>query len=248
MNKRCGKTIGLISLGVFALFFSWPGITQAVQKVDALNEYRNAKTQEEKLEKVKALGVDMIDRRIASLEQLKKILDQAVKLEPTLRDSLIIRINDAENGLNALKTEIQTGTDFEAVREKVRSIITGYRVYAVFMPQIRGLAVIDRLRTYQETLDALKVALQAKVDDAEAAGRPVEESQGKIDRATTALANGASFLATAERDFSNMKIDEAVAAHDLFKNGKGDLQNARDSFHQAKTLLREATNVLRELK
>lgn len=247
MNYRFIK-LNIVCLSIILTVFGLITFGQAQSSNEKLNEYKNAKSQEQKLEKVIQLGIDMVDRRLTSLDQLKNILNQAMKLSPAVKESLIERIDGNTAGLIVIKTDIQQDTDFTAVREKVRSIISGYRIYAVSMPQIRGLAVVDRLRIYQERLDTLKVRIQAKTDEAQAAGRNVDTIQNKLNQATEKLSNGVSFLATAERDFTNMKIDDINTARDLFLAAKKDIQNARESFNLSKNLLRDATNALWEIK
>lgn len=219
----------------------------AKEPKDLAGEYKKATTQEERMAKLRELGTSMIDKRLDSLDQVRQILTEAMKISETTRTGLLSRIENNISSLNALKTEIEQESDLAVLKDKVRSIITGYRIYVVFLPQTRGLAAVDRLRTYQEKLDSWKAKISEKITAARTAGYNVSEIETKLTAATDNLAAGASKLESAERNLSAMSIERVAESRAYFLNGKTNVREARGFFHEARQQLRSAVNSLKQL-
>jgi len=129
---------------------------------DALTAYKAAKATE-KLAKLQALGDKLIDHRLASLNQFVTKLAARKGVAAADVTTLTKTAQDAIDGLTTLKTKIDADTTVEMARTDVASIFTSYRIYAVLIPKLHLLTIIDQGQAALDTMTTLSPRLQKAI-------------------------------------------------------------------------------------
>ncbi|MBU4332328.1 hypothetical protein KKD19_04585 [Patescibacteria group bacterium] len=212
-----------------------------------LKEYREAKTSEQRVQKLQDIGENMIGRRISVIELAKNRFTTAQRISQAIKDKISLVLDDNVTNLNALKEDILAGDDLEGLKTKVKSIVTGYRVFVVVIPQSRGLVVADRLGGFKEKLVELKDKIQARAGELGGDEADTSGVEALIEQAGSKITEAEASLAMAEEKFSSMQVSDASGAKDLKSAGKQALVRARESLRAAKNDLREAAQALKEL-
>lgn len=130
---------------------------------------------DQKVADLQKRGDTEIERRIVALNQLIERIDKIRKLSATQKTELKAKVQTEIDTLNALKAKIDADTDIDTLRADVKSIVESYRVFVVFMPQIKLIAAADRLLTVAANLSAISTKLQTRITEAEASGKDVTQ-------------------------------------------------------------------------
>lgn len=121
-----------------------------------------------------------IQRRITSLTELSSKISSIKRLSATQKTSLTTQIQSEITSLNTLQAKIKADTDPAVLKADVQSIVTSYRVYALFMPQIRLLTASSVLMETADKMSSLSANLQTRITAAQAAGANVSSMQASL--------------------------------------------------------------------
>ncbi len=186
-----------------------------------------------------------IERRIVALNKLIERIDKIRKLSATQKTELKARVQTEIDTLNALKAKIDADTDITTLKADVKSIVDSYRVFVVFMPQIRLIAAGDRLLTVAANLSAISTKLQTRITEAQAAGKDVTQLNTYLTDLNAKVANAntqanavitEALTLTPEGYPGNKTTIQALRAK--IKTGTADAQTAR----------KDAQSILKQLK
>src|SRR3989344_1054407 len=97
----------------------------------------SAENQAQRLEKIKTQADKLISNRIAILNTLLQRVTNDSRLSADEKSSLSSSIQSTIDGLNTLKTKIDTDTDIITAKADAKTIITNYYIYRMFVPKIR---------------------------------------------------------------------------------------------------------------
>jgi hypothetical protein len=124
-------------------------------------------------------AVKEIERRLASLNNLLKKVENMTKLAAEQKTTLTQQIQEQTTSLTALKTKIEIETDATKLAEEKKSIIDSYRIFALFMPKINILAQADKILNLAETMisKTSNAAALALINEAKAT---VQDVIGKV--------------------------------------------------------------------
>ncbi len=237
----------VISLVSAALIFGSAGAVSAQSmKPTAVRENTDqAKT--ERLAAIKAKAEAEIDRRIAALNKLITIIQGLKRLSDTQKSNFIAMANSQITSLSALKTKIEADTTIEALRADQQSIFNQYRIYMLFMPQLRIMTAADRMAETADLMSQVSVKLQARINGDASLTALLNDANTKISEAKT-------LYTSAETDVAGLTPDNGDAGKmnsnkealqdarvDLQK-GATDLKAARDDFQKIITSLKATTS------
>lgn len=197
--------------------------------------------------KLQELGASMIDKRVALITKYDTGLSQTKYISDTILSQVRGELSRVQGELEALKTKIAGEEDIATLKADVKSVITNYRIYSVFLPQSAGIVASDRLRTLQAKLNELKAKISSKADELEAAGKDVTEIRSLLTTAAEQLSAAEGHVSIAESKFASMTIADPEAASALKLQGKAELISARQSFSEARTNLKAAVTKIKEL-
>lgn len=145
---------------------------------------------------LKSRGDEELTRRITALNGLIIKINGFKKLSDSQKSTFTSNVQTEITTLTTLKTKIDGDTDVTTLKTDVQSIVTSYRVFALYMPQINILTAADRILTTTDTLTALVSKLQTRITEAQTKGKNVTlltasltDMQNKIADAKTQAQN-----------------------------------------------------------
>jgi uncharacterized coiled-coil protein SlyX len=191
-----------------------------------------------------------IARRMESLNALTTRVNEMKKIGETDKAGLIQKIKTVQDDLTALKTKIDSATDLATLREDAKSITSSYRVYMLVLPQVHVLAAADRMDAIIASLTAVGVKLNARILEAQTAGKDTAALQKLMDDFNAQLADARKQTDAAKGHVSGLVPDEGDAsvqktnASEL-KIARADIKVAHEDFTNAR---KDAEGILKGLK
>ncbi len=166
--------------------------------------------EEKHIQKGQERGSSEIDKRIESLTNLKTRLASIKLLDAAALATITANLDAEIAKLQALKTQIQSDTSTTTLKDDVKSITQGLRIFAVVEPKARIAASASRINAVVTQMSALTTKLQARIDAAKTAGTDTSA-------AVTALADLQAKAADAK-----VQADAAVALTANLQADNGD--------------------------
>jgi hypothetical protein len=168
----------LVLLSISLLFLVVPPVwaqdnTTTTRPVREQNTQQKTTQKEFNQDNLKARAKVEINRRIESLKKLLTRLNEFKKLSPTQKTALTTKVQAEIDTLNSLLIKIDASTDTQALRSDVQSIVTSYRVYALFIPQIEIIGAADRILTITDQMYVYVARLEGKLTEAKDGGKDV---------------------------------------------------------------------------
>ena len=148
-----------------------------------------------KLTRIQATGAQLIKQRISSLNSLTTQIN-ASKLGTDQKATLTASIATNISGLTSLGGQIASATDASSTKSLVQSIYTNFRIYAVFIPQIKWEKRINDLQNHIVKLGDTFAKVQANIDAAKAKGKDVSVWQASLTAAKASVATDSTQLTT----------------------------------------------------
>lgn len=196
---------------------------------------------------LQALGVKMIDKRAAAITMYDVFLSQTRYISQPTLDKVRLELSRVNGELEELKSKILAETDTKVLKTDVKSIVTNYRVYQVFLPQSAGLVAADRLKTFHAKLDELKNKISEKIDALEDQGKDATDIRNLLTAASEHLNVAQEHISAAEIKFTSMTIADPSGSRALKLDGRTALLNARKDFSEARKNLKDAVLKIKEL-
>lgn len=131
--------------------------------------------QTDRMENLRERGYKEIDRRIVSLEKLIERLSKMKRLSSTQIDGYKAQVQENIDSLTALRTKIAADTDLTTLQTDVKSIVSGYRIYAFFMQHINLNAAFDRSYTVYTNMSTVYGKLSQRIEEAKTNGEDTTE-------------------------------------------------------------------------
>lgn len=104
-----------------------------------------------------------IDRRIAALTELSARVSAMTRVTVDFKNTLNTSVQTQISDLQTLKTKIDASTDIESLKVDIQSITSGYRIYALVLPQTRIAVAADRIVTITTMMAGVGGKLQARI-------------------------------------------------------------------------------------
>lgn len=133
------------------------------------------------------------------------------------------------------------------MKKKTKSIVTNYRIYLVFIPQLRGLYVVDRLRFFAAKIEEVKVKLEERAEELKK-DRDVSTIESLINTAAQDLERGLAFAQEAEDQLVHMKVEDVEGAQDLKVEAREKIADARAALRTALQTLGQAWQEIKKLQ
>jgi hypothetical protein len=182
----------------------------------------------------KARCTTMIDVRLTALARLDTTLSGAKQITDAHRSTQTSSNTAAASGLGSLKTKIAADADAATLATDCKSIVEGYRVFALRAPQTHIVIAGDAESAAVTALNAAVPKLSDAIDKAAAAGKDVTAARAALadlqikvaDAATQAngVADAVIGLVPADYNANHGVLD---SAHSAVKAGAVDLKAAR---------------------
>jgi len=183
---------------------------------------------------LKQAGAAAVQHRLTWLASLQNRVASATHLTSGDRASLDSLLSQDVTGLTALGAKIQADTDMTTLRNDVRTIADGYRVYVLVTPQVHLTIAADRVDAIATLFTPIEHKLQAAIDAAKAKGKDVAAAQAALDdlKAKVSAAHGAvthvpsEVMALTPQGYPGNR-STLLAARASLQDARGDLRAAR---------------------
>jgi hypothetical protein len=150
---------------------------------------RAQERQDANMEKLKERAEKEINRRIESLNKLISRINEFKKLSSSQKASLTLEVQTEITSLTTLLAKIKADTDIETLKADVKSIVSSYRIYALFMPQIQILGAADRILNTADQMSSHAARLETKINEQQAKGQDVTDAQALLVDMKAKIAN-----------------------------------------------------------
>ncbi len=188
----------------------------------------------DKMDNLKMRASKEIDRRVSSLIQLIDRVNGFKRLTSDQKTTFVNELQSQISSLNALKTKINADTDMITLRTDVQSVITSYRIYALFIPQMHILAADDILTTTASQSSVFAGKLQSRIDKMKSEGMDTSMMQGlmtdlqqKLSDANTQLQNVVTAVVGLTPSGYPGNKTALQSARTMLQTARIDLENAR---------------------
>ena len=219
--------------------------TTASNSGEKTNETRKQTLTNTKTDDLKQRASNEITRRITSLTHIINKISAIKKLTDSQKASLTSNIQAEITSLTALNTKIQADTDIVTLRTDVKSIVTSYRIYLLYLPQTQIIIAADALLTTADTFTELATKLQSRINEAKSRGEDVSSLE-------TTLADIQTKIADAKTQANNAIDAASILKPTDYPGNKPQLQSARTMLQAAHkdliTAKQDAQKIIVELK
>ena len=215
------------------------------QTVTPASTAKVAKNTDARVTDLKSRADTEITRRTTSLNTLFAKINGLKKLSDADKTTYTTNSQNEINSLNTLKTKIDADTDLATLKTDVQSIVQDYRVYLVYMPQIRILSSADTMDVTADLLTTEAGQLQTAINNAASGGHDVtalntllSDMNAKITDAKTQYQNATNLVTgLTPQGYPGNKTSLITARADI-KAGAGDLKTAHQDALQIRTDLK----------
>jgi hypothetical protein len=197
----------------------------AAAKVATANQAR--------LQRIIARGNLEIGRRLTTLGTLSSKIASATKLSSADAATLNGTVTSDTSSLSALKTQLDGDTTVTTAITDAQSIITGYRVYALVVPQVDLVKTADDQQVAEGNLGTLSTKLSARITAEQQKGTNVTALQATLADLNTQTANAQTISSSIETSVialvpSDYNSNHTVLAgdHTQLVTAQGDIQKA----------------------
>lgn len=187
-----------------------------------------------KTENLKQRASNEISRRIASLTSVSNRISEMKRLTDAQKSLLIGNIQAEIASLTALNSKIQADTDIETMRADVKSIVTSYRVYLLYLPQTRIIVAANGLLNTADKLGELATKLQSRINEAKGKGEDTSVLETTLADMQAKIADAKTKANNAINKVSSLQPTDYPGNKPSLQSGRSILQEAREDLITAR--------------
>ncbi len=174
-------------------------------------EDKKAEIQDHREQELEDRGASEIDKRIEALTKLKDRLSGIKLIDSSILANILAGIDTQIASLEALKTQITSGTATSTLKTDVQSITKGFRTFALVEPKAHIAASASRINAVVTQMTAFADKLQARIDAAKAAGTDTASAETALADMKTQLADAKAQADAAVSETENLQPDNGDA-------------------------------------
>ncbi len=194
-----------------------------------------------RMQKMVDADARLINARLASLASLRASVDTNTSLTDSQKVSLKAMVDSNVSGLNALMAKINADTDEATLKADSLKIYSDFRIYAVFIPKIKALIVLDTQSNHAAKVNDAVISVQAKIDTFVNAGVDMSKNQAALNDAKNLLSQINNKLAAlTDKAESLSASDYPTVSAKAFADLKAGVKDVRNLFVKINNDLRVA--------
>lgn len=206
---------------------------------------QKAQNDAQRLTDLKQRAQTEIDRRIKALNNLVTRLGNMKKISDVELADFTSQIQTEIDGLTILKSEIEQETDLTTLREKVKSIVTDYYIFAFFIQYINISAALDRALATQTNMATVVDKLSTRINEAESAGKDVTELKSLLSGIQTKLTDLNTLIVATQDGIADLDSDGYPGNKTTLQDARTKLKTIHTSFKEIHTLAKQLIQLLR---
>lgn len=203
--------------------------------------------QNNRMENLRNRADTEIDRRIISLTALITRIANLNRLSSDQKTTFTNRVQAEITNLTNIKTKIDADTDFDTLKTDGKSIVSSYRIYALFMPQIRILSGVGVLSETAGKAASLEAALQAKVNQAKSHGLDTTNIEKNMSAISNDILDAQKQAQNASDLVINLTPDGYPGNKTSLQSARTDLQTGRKDLENIRTLVQTILESLKKI-
>jgi len=201
-----------------------------------------------RLTKLRDRALKEIDRRIASLNRLTVRVNNFKKLPSAQKTTYTTKIQTEITSLTTLRAKIVADTDIETLKVDTQFVVTAYRIYAVFIPQIHLLAASDAMLESVEKMTDLSVKLESRIATAKATGNSTTTLEAALAAMKTKITEASTHATSVVTTVSALTPEGYPANKTQLEAARKELRDGRESLRSARENARTIMQGLKTMK
>lgn len=201
-----------------------------------------------RITKLRERALKEIDRRVASLNRLTVRVNNFKKLPDAQKTTYTTKIQTEITSLTTLRAKIVADTDIETLKVDTQSVVTAYRIYAVFIPQIHMLAASDAMLESVEKMTDLAAKLESRITTAKAAGNTTTALETALASMKTKIVNATEHATAVVTTVSALTPEGYPGNKTQLEVARKELREGRESLRGARENARTIMQGLKTLK
>jgi hypothetical protein len=224
-------------------------LTQLTQTPVRTTQTTTAKTPAiDRSANVQTRAVNEINRRITSLNNVLTRINAMKGLSEETKTDITTQIQAEITSLGELKSQIEAETDETVIQELAQSVVTSYRVYAVFLPKMRTILAAEGIQTISEKMLLVHEQLATNVTSLETTGEDTTDMEQMLIDAEESIIAAQEDATSAIELVTPLSPDEYPGNRTVFQNARTLIRDARLSLVSARDSLMELYGMLKEAK
>ncbi|MEN9406940.1 MAG: hypothetical protein RLZZ455_156 [Candidatus Parcubacteria bacterium] len=208
---------------------------------------RKEQRQETTLENLKKRSLSEIDRRLKSLSGIMTKISSLKKLSDTQKATLSTQVQTEITNLTSLRSKIEADTDLETLKTDAKSIVSSYRIYALFIPKIHILTGAEATLTAIEKMSSAHAELNSRADAAATAGADTTEIETLLTTMQALITSATTNTNAAISTVTPLTPDGYPANKTSLEAARESLKKARENLMEAYKTAKEITKLLRQI-
>jgi hypothetical protein len=230
LSQKFGYYIAL-SLGLATLVAVPVSAASSTGSTVAANQAAKTAAQtaanQARLQRIISRGNTEIGRRLATLGTLDSKIASATKLSANDAATLKNTVSTDTSSLTNLKTQLDADTTVTAAATDAQSIITGYRVYALVVPQVNLVKTADDQQIAEGKLTSLSTKLAARITAEQQKGTSVTSLQASLNDLNAKVAASTLISANIESTVITLVPSDYNTNHAVLSGDRNQLQTAQ---------------------
>lgn len=186
-----------------------------------------------RLQLIISRGNTEIDRRLITLNTLHGKIASATKLSASDAATLNATVSGDISTLNTLKTQLDADTTVTAAATDAQSIITGYRVYALVVPQVDLVKTADDQQVAEGKLASLSTKLAARITAEQQKGTNVTSLQASLNDLNAKVGASTGISANIESTVITLVPSDYNTNHAVLSGDRNQLLTAQADIQAA---------------
>jgi hypothetical protein len=209
---------------------------------------RKQATQETIIENLRNRATKEIDRRIEAMNRLITKITNLKKLSDTQKATLTSQVQTEITNLTSLKTKILADTDLTTLRTDVKSIVSSYRIYALFIPKINILTAAESTNNAADQMTSASAELAKRIQEAKNNTHDTSALETSLATVQAKIADAKSQAQIAIDTVIPLTPDGYPANKSSLDAARQNLKTAREDLMNAKTEAKSILSALRQFK
>ncbi len=238
MSKKSLIIYSLVTVLAMGVAFNIPvppanavtatGPTTFMQKTEARASIA-AQRNSEMLSRIIQRADQLIATRLGSLQKLLTRIQGDKRLSDADKTNLTNDIQTTVGNLQTLKTKIDADTDEATARADAKSIVTNFRIYAIYEPKVRLITTISNLQTSSSNVSSVSARIQTLLNNLKAQGKDTTAAQAALNDVNTQL-TAINTLLSADRTLVSNVNTNTSDPQSIFVQVRKDLATVRADF------------------
>jgi hypothetical protein len=206
---------------------------------------RTETRQDQTMNKLKTRADAEISRRVTALTALIGRINNFKRISADQKTKFATEIQTEISTLTQLKAKIHADTDITTLRTDVQSIVTSFRVYAVYIPSTRIVANADVVLDIAGQMQQATQKLQDAINSVQSAGRNISSTtalmtdrNAKITDAITQANNAISTVSALTPAGYPGNQTQLKSARDMLAVARKDLRTAQQDAIKVRQILK----------